>query len=213
MAVGFRSLNPFYRSRIIQALIMVNGGVFLAWLVSIYQGTPTFMYENFLVSWKALTEGRAWVLVTSVFSHNAFFHIFINMYVLHSFGNVIAQILGEKRFLTFYFFAGINGSLIHALSSAFLLHSPELNALGASGAIAGIIVLFSLLFPRKKILILGIIPISAIWGALAFIAIDLWGLIAQSKGGGLPIGHGAHLGGALLGLIYYFILKLRHKRH
>jgi membrane associated rhomboid family serine protease len=42
-------------------------------------------------------------------------------------------------------------------------------------------------------------------GALAFIGLDVWGLIAQAEGGGLPIGHGAHLGGAFTGILYYFL--------
>ena len=69
---------------------------------------------------------------------------------------------------------------------------------------------FSLLFPKQKLLLFGIIPVSAILGALIFVGLDIWGLIAQAEGGGLPIGHGAHLGGALSGFLYYnFILKPR----
>ena len=44
-------------------------------------------------------------------------------------------------------------------------------------------------------------------GAILFVGLDVWGVIAQAGGGGLPIGHGAHLGGALAGLIYYFVLR------
>ncbi len=42
-------------------------------------------------------------------------------------------------------------------------------------------------------------------GAFLFIGLDVWGLVAQSGGGGLPIGHGAHLGGAITGIIYYLL--------
>jgi hypothetical protein len=61
-----------------------------------------------------------------------------------------------------------------------------------------------LLFPRHKILLMGIVPVPALIGVLAFVGIDLWGLFAQTRGGGLPIGHGAHLGGALAGAIMWF---------
>ena len=92
----------------------------------------------------------------------------------------------------------------HTLSYE-ILHEPDIPALGASGAVAGVILLFSLMYPKQKILLLGIIPLPAITGALVFIGLDLWGLIAQAEGGGLPIGHGAHLSGAMVGIIYYFL--------
>ena len=205
-----RFINPFYKSPLIRSIIMINIGVFLAWQYAIYNQDIQFMGMNFLVSFSALFYGRWWTLITSVFSHNAFFHIFINMFVLNSFGPIVLQVTGKRLFLLFYLLAGISGSLSHALTSAFLIGQPNMPALGASGAIAGVILLFSLMFPEKKILLLGFVPVRAIWGALIFIGLDLWGLIAQTKGGGLPIGHGAHLGGALVGLIFYFILRRKN---
>lgn len=192
---------------------MINIGVFLAWQYAIYTQDIKFMGMNFLVSFSSLFYGRWWTLLTSVFSHNAFFHIFINMFVLNSFGPIVQQITGRKSFLIFYLIAGISGSLAHSLTSAYLIGEPNMPALGASGAIAGVILLFSLLFPDKKILLLGFVPLRAIWGALIFIGIDLWGLVAQTKGGGLPIGHGAHLGGALIGLITFFIMRRRREQN
>lgn len=162
------------------------------------------MEENFLVSWDALIEGRWWVCVTSVFSHYLLLHLLINMLVLSSFGRVLEPFLGHMRFLVFYLAAGVFGSLMHAFVSAYLLDDPGLAALGASGAACGVVLLFSLLFPREKILLFGFIPVPALVGALAFVALDIWGLSAQAKGGGLPIGHGAHLGGAFVGIAYYF---------
>ena len=168
------------------------------------------MARHFLVSWIALEEGRFWVLVTSAFSHFNFLHFFINMYVLMSFGGFMEKALGRLRFLSFYLLAGIVGSLGHSVVSNFYLHQPEQPALGASGALAGIILLFSLLFPKEKLLIFGFIPIPALFGALLFIGLDIWGLVAQSDGGGLPIGHGAHLGGAFTGIVYFlFFLRPR----
>lgn len=191
----------------IRIIIFINILVFLAWNIPLPVLGAEFMPLNFLISWDALIEGRFWTLLTSVFSHNMFLHIFLNMYVLYSFGTVILMTIGLKRFLWFYFIAGIFSSFAHAAVSAFILGQPGLPALGASGAIAGIILLFSLLYPKEKILIMGIIPLPAIWGALAFIGLDIWGLVAQAGGHGLPIGHGAHLGGAFVGIIYFFYLK------
>ena len=188
----------------VNLIIAINILVFCLWYI-----LPTeFMFYNFLVSYSGLVEGRYWTLITSVFSHNSFFHIFINMYVLLGFGQAMEMVMGTKRFVTFYLLAGILASLTHSLVSAYILHDPDLPALGASGAVAGLILLFSLLFPREKILLLGIIPLPAIFGALVFVGLDIWGLVSQAQGTSiLPIGHGAHLGGAFTGLIFYFFTR------
>jgi rhomboid-like protein len=199
------------RVKMIPLLIAMNLFVYLLWLFADVPRQP-FMISHFLVSWSGVTEGRIWTLLTAVFSHNMFFHFFINMFVLNSFGPIVEKSLGSQKFLRFYLLAGVLSSLSHCLVSAWLLRQPGLPALGASGAISGVILVFALLHPKAKILLLGIIPLPAIIGALAFIGLDLWGLTAQAHGGGLPIGHGAHLGGALAGIIYYlfFSQSVRH---
>ncbi len=182
-------------------LILINIGVFILW----YTQPASFMEANFLVSYSNLAT-HPWTLLTSVFSHQALLHIFLNMFVLNSFGRFLEQFLGSKFYLGFYLVAGVIASLSHALLSNFLLGQPDLPALGASGAIAGLVLLFSLLFPKEKIVLFAIVPLPALVGAIAFVALDLWGLAAQAEGGGLPIGHGAHLGGALAGLLTYLLI-------
>lgn len=196
---------PGPRPIVTRLIIMVNICVFAMWMFY----DLVFMSQNFTVSWVALAEHRYWTLLTSVFSHNLLIHIAINMFVLNSFGSIMEEVLGPWRYFKFYLAAGVMSSLAHALVSAFLIGEPEMAAVGASGSIAGLVLLFSLLFPREKILLFGIIPLPAIIGAIAFIGLDIWGLVAQTEGGGLPIGHGAHLGGALSGIVYYIWLR-RH---
>lgn len=208
---------PFSRSRFVSVLIFVNILVFLLWLAAALGYTnatinETFMEQNFLVSWNALEDGRYWTLLTSAFSHTLFLHIFLNMFVLQSFGPIVQSVLGFKRFAVFYFTAAIISSLSHAAVSAFIVGKPALPALGASGAVSGVILLFSLMFPTQKILMFGFIPVPAVIGGLIFIGLDLWGLWAQAEGGGLPIGHGAHLGGALTGIVYFLILWRQMRR-
>jgi rhomboid-like protein len=186
--------------RAVRLIISLNIIVYLCWWLMDLQ----FMADNFLVSWAGLMEGRLWTLLTSEFSHNIFWHIFLNMFVLNSFGLFVEKSLGTKSFFRFYLSAAVISSLGHCIISNFILDAPDIQALGASGAVAGVILLFSLMFPKEKILLFGIIPLPAIWGAILFIGLDVWGLFAQAEGGGLPIGHGAHLGGALTGIIYYF---------
>lgn len=185
-------------------IVKLNIIAFILWMVM-----PMFMVDNFLVSYEGVLEGRIWTLITSVFSHNMFFHIFLNMYAFFGFGTILENELGSARFLRFYLAAGIFASLAHCLVSAFLMNDPGLPALGASGAVSGTILLFSLLNPKERILLLGIIPLPALFAALVFVGLDIWGLVSQTQGGSLPIGHGAHLGGAFYGLLYYFVLRAR----
>jgi membrane associated rhomboid family serine protease len=192
------------KSSLTGRIIMLNVFVFLMWIIIDTQ----FMINNFLVSTDSILQGRVWTLITSVFSHNLPFHLLINMLVLFSFGRVMEGILGPKRFLSLYFIAGIMGSLSHCFTSSIILSNSSLPALGASGAISGILVFFSLMFPKQLIYIFGLIPIPAMVGTIIFVSIDLVGLFTQAAGSSVPIGHGAHLGGALAGFIYFRYLKL-----
>ena len=197
---------------VVRILLLVNIGVSLMWMVPAI--ASDLLADNLMVSWSLLMEGRVWVLLTSVFSHNLVLHFLVNMIVLLSFGPPTEQLMGSRAFLRFFLLAGVLASVAHATTSAFLLDQPGLRALGASGALAGVLMLFSLSFPKAKVLLFFVIPLPAIVAALAFVAIDIWGLVAQMGGGTLPIGHGAHLGGGLVGVVYYLTHKdeLRARR-
>ena len=189
-------------SPVTSIIIALNVAVFAMW----YFLKPEFMALNFMVSWEALADGRVWTLLTSVFSQIQLLHLFVNMFVLNSFGRFLEQFFGAKFYIGFYLIAGLVSSLSHAAVSNYIMGDPMIPAVGASGAIAGLVLLFSLTFPKEKIVLFGIIPMPALVGAIAFVALDIWGLVAQAKGGGLPIGHGAHLGGALTGLLAYTVI-------
>lgn len=194
-------------------ILIINILVYLAWTFASTEAEFHFMVKNFLVSMTGIVQGYPWTIITSVFSHATFFHLLFNMMALSSFSFVMIELLGPLKFTTFYLVAGIAGSIAHVLTSTFLMHDPSMNALGASGAVSGIVLLFSLLFPQQKLLIMGIIPVRAIWGAILLVSLDVWGLITQTRGtNGLGIGHGAHLGGAIIGILYFFILKIRSKK-
>lgn len=188
---------------VVSVFLAINTAVFVLWLSL---GESPFMVENFLISADAVSAGRSWTLLTSAFSHILFIHFLLNMYVLATFGPIVEHTIGSARFLSFYLVAAIMSSLAHAAVSTFLMDKPELPALGASGAISGVILLFSFLYREARILLFGFIPMPALVGAAAFVGIDLAGLAWQSSGGGLPIGHGAHLGGALTGTLYYLLV-------
>jgi membrane associated rhomboid family serine protease len=197
--------QPEQRTRgpvtVVNVLLALNIIVFVLW----YVAPVGVMTGHFLVSWQHLAEGYGWVLLTAVFSHNMLLHLAVNMIVLKSFGPPLERVMGAGGFLAFYLIAGLFGSFAHAATSAFLMDSPTLPALGASSALAGVLLLFSLTYPRATVLLFFFIPLPALVAALAFVAIDIWGLIMQVDNGGLPIGHGAHLGGAVIGLTYFLV--------
>lgn len=187
------------RSLVVNMLLAANVLVFLLWMVA----PVGVMAEHFLVSWVHLVTGRVWTLLTAVFSHNMLFHLLVNMIVLTSFGPPLERVMGTAGFVGFYLVAGVIGSLAHAVVSNLLLGQPAVPALGASSALSGVLLLFALVYPRHRVLFFLVLPLPAMVAALLFIGLDIWGLIAQAGGGGLPIGHGAHLGGALVGIVWF----------
>lgn len=191
-------------------IIRLNIFVFFLWYL-LYMVNPYFMETHFLVSWNGLKAGHLWTLITSVFSHNLFFHLFINMYLFYGFGKVLEDVLGPERFLNLYLISGILGSVGHCFVSAVFLNRPDLQALGASGAISGILVFFALLFPKEKVYLLGLIPLPAFWAIVMYVTLDFWGLLSQVHGNGMPIGYGAHLGGALAGATFFFYYRTKLK--
>lgn len=193
------------RLRALPVIVGINVIVFVLWLVAVHGSDLwAFLATNFLVSTHRLEQGMWWTLVTAAFSHQELWHLALNMIVLWSFGSVLERLVGVRVFTVFYLSAAVVSSASHCFVSSFLLHNDQLSALGASGAVSGVLIAFALLFPRNKILLFGVIPIPALIGALLFVGLDLWGLTAQTRGAALPIGHGAHLGGALCGFIFWF---------
>jgi membrane associated rhomboid family serine protease len=210
-----RRENPMDRRLLaVPVIIAINVLVFLAWQAArIDPALEQVMAGNFLVSTAHLLAGRLWTLVTAAFSHIDLWHIAINMIVIWSFGSLLERLWGIRTFVIFYLTAAVVASASHCFVSSVFIGDGNIPALGASGAAAGLLLAFALMFPKHRILIFGVIPIPALVGALAFVAIDLWGLFAQTQGGGIGIGHGAHLGGALCGLLFWAsYLRTRFKR-
>ena len=161
-------------------------------------------------------------IITHMFMHGSFMHLFFNMFALYTFGAMIEKMWGAKRFLIFYFICGIGAALVQLASYAYnyrmldtmvmsydqVIQYQEilrLNAtVGASGAIMGGVAAFGYLFQNTEMMIIPIpIPIKAKWAVLGIIAIDVFSGIAGRPGDN--VAHFAHIGGALTGfLIVYF---------
>lgn len=189
-------------------IVVLNGAVFLLWAVAEETRSPAlleFLAAHFLVSRDHLAAGHFWTLLTAAFSHEAPLHLVLNMMVLYSFGTVLVYRWGPRAFLIFHLVAGVFSSAGHVVVGELIgRHEP---ALGASGAVSAALAAFTVLYPRHRILVLGLLPLPAYIGTALFVGLDVWGVLAQKAGGGLPIGHGAHLAGALFGLAFSLARK------
>ncbi|MCA8960658.1 MAG: rhomboid family intramembrane serine protease [Planctomycetes bacterium] len=189
--------------RAVEVFIAINALVFLVWTLFADPRQPQrleFLDHHFVVGIGTLRSGKLWTLVTYMFSHKELMHLVLNMFVLWSFGRVVEAELGTRRFVTFYLISGVVAGLVHSLLS--LVGWPPNPALGASGAISAVVMLFCMAHPREKLLLFFVIPMPAFMLAVLFVGFDLYGLVQQFNGNAWEnIGHGAHLGGAACGLL------------
>jgi membrane associated rhomboid family serine protease len=143
-------------------------------------------------------------LVTHMFLHGGFFHILFNMYALWIFGAVLEKIWGPKKFLIFYLVCG----LAAGLAETFLVSGGP--AIGASGAIMGLLGAFAYTFPNTQFYMIPFpFPIKAKYMAAIFAAFDLFGGFAGSSDN---VAHFAHLGGLAMGLILVIIWNRTDKK-
>ncbi len=153
-----------------------------------------------LLNVRAVLKNQEWhrVLVAG-FLHADPGHLFVNMLTLFFFGPYMEQILGSQNFYLVYL-----GALIAGNIGALLVHSrePQYSALGASGAVSGILFSFCLFEPFEMIYLFAILPIPALLYGVLFVAYSLYGMRAQNDN----IGHDAHLFGAIAGVVITILL-------
>lgn len=186
-------------------LVAINILMFIATLIN-----ENFMVANFAMFYPASPFFKPWQILTHMFMHGGFWHIFFNMYSLLMFGSILERSLGPKKYLIFYFVTGLGAVALHTgvewlqarvfiangIAQAYqqLLVTPTL---GASGAIYGVLIGFAMLYPQARlILIFPPIPVKAKWLVIIFAAIELFfGINGIQEG----VAHFAHLGGMLFG--------------
>ena len=144
-------------------------------------------------------------LLTSMFMHGGLAHIFGNMLYLWIFGDNIEDRLGHGRYLAFYLLCGILAGLAHVLVTVVLKQNPLLPALGASGAISGVLGGYMVLHPKRRVRVLMMRTIQEV---PAIVAIGFWFLFQLVSGLGMlgggaqagGVAYGAHIGGFLAGV-------------
>lgn len=218
--ISFRFDTP----PVVKNLLIINGIMFLA----------TLSFESWLIRYGALFPlGSGYFqfhqVLTHLFLHGSFLHLFFNMLVLWSFGSVLERVWGSKRFFVFYFVCGFGAAVFHQLFTLIemqytLSHSDVSSlgwfseqrwaalkvlpqamspAIGASGAVSGLMVGFALLFPNSIILV-WFIPARAKYVVLFLLAYEVFAGMFGSDDG---IANWAHVGGIVIGFILGYIWK------
>lgn len=207
--------------RITKNLITINIIIFIATLIN-----KEYMTETFALFYPTSPFFHWWQPLTHMFMHGGFWHIFFNMYTLYIFGNVLERIIGEKKFLIFYFVCGFGAAALHmgvqylelqgAMEQAAMGNSVAMQTVamvkytptvGASGAIYGVLLGYAMLFPDSKMtLLFPPVTLSAKWMVAIFAGIEF---ISGITGASVSVAHFAHLGGMLIGFL--LILYWRKK--
>jgi membrane associated rhomboid family serine protease len=208
-------------------LIALNTLIFLFefWLGQQSQGALNSLISEFGVVPRIVTGGHANFAVafvplfTSMFLHASWLHLIGNMWVLWIFGDNIEDYLGHFAYLLFYLICGIAAGIAHIVLNA---HSGA-PTVGASGAIAGVMGAYLLLYPRAKVLtIVPLIIFFTFWWLPAWIVLGYWFLlqflsgtataIAYSSRSGGGVAFWAHVGGFAAGLILIKLFPERSQR-
>jgi len=198
-------------------------------IVLILANTVAFLYEiqmgpsalkGFIFRWGLIpshfwnTPSSAWITIfTAMFLHGGWFHIISNMWFLYIFGDNVEERMGGVRYLIFYLLSGMAAGLLQA----YVLPTSAEPMIGASGAIAGVLGAYLILYPRSRIA--SLVPILFIFTIIeipAFLFLLFWfgsqiysGLFAIPGGGASGIAWWAHIGGFIFGVIMVSFFAVR----
>ncbi|WP_334059085.1 rhomboid family intramembrane serine protease [Polaribacter sp. P097] len=140
-------------------------------------------------------------MLTSGFLHVDWMHLILNMYVLYAFGNIVINFLGTLPFLIIYFGSLIAGSLY---TLQYHKNEPYYSAVGASGAVSGIVYASILLYPGMSLYLFFIpVPIPGYIFGVGYLLYSIYGMKKQVGN----VGHAAHLGGAIGGFALTLLLN------
>lgn len=188
------STNTIRNLIIINTLLFIVSTYFIPTIITYFASYP-YWSPNFGI----------WQPLTSMFLHGGWIHLILNMLVLWSFGNQLEEIIDTKKFIQLYIISGLFGGILWL----FLGTGP---AVGASGALCGLLSAYVFISPDTKVLLFFIIPIrikNLVYGFAIFsLVFGLLSLINPIIGFG--IAHFAHLGGLIGGYLITYYWKTKN---
>ena len=226
----FANITPVVKNLLIINILFFIGTYTIGrYIPNIIEFLPAYYFNN--------PKFRMWELITYMFMHGGFAHIFFNMFALFSFGPILEYTMGSKKFFNLYFICGIGGVIchmlvqayeVHAITGAFSIANSQTEAtyfqygeqaqklysayngqiVGASGAVFGLLIAFGMLFPNMELMIMFIpVPIKAKYIIPVYVVVELFLGVKQYSGD--SVAHFAHLGGALIGYIMVKVWRLQ----
>jgi rhomboid family protein len=202
-------------------LILANCLVFYHQLTLSLPAGQRFVFEWGAIPYQIIhgeiLSGRGLVppfvtLFSSMFLHGGFMHLIGNMLYLWIFGNNIEDTLGHFRFLTFYLLAGLSAALMQVLSDP----QSTTPMIGASGAVAGVLGAYLLLFPQARILtLMFIFFFIRMIRVPALVVLGFWflmQLLGLTSGAETGVAFFAHIGGFVAGLVMIKVFQPRRAR-
>lgn len=173
----------------------------------LHYGIVPVRYTRADVAARFTLADQAIPFVTTLFLHGGWMHLIGNMWVLHIFGDNVESALGRGRYLVFYLLCGLAASVLHIVTNP----ASRIPTIGASGAIAGVMGAYFVLYPRAKVLTF--VPIFFYFTLIelpAYVFLGLWFLMQffsgtfSLMGGGAQVGGvawWAHIGGFIAGMV------------
>ena len=180
---------------VVKQLLIANLAVFV--LTRMIPGVEVERIEDLFgfVAADVLGRGRVWQFATYMFLHGGFFHILFNMMLLWMFGTTVEHRWGSRAFLTYYAVCGLGGAILSWVMGP----SSTVPMIGASAAVLGVLLAYTLMYPDQQVLIWFVIPVKMKVLLWLLVAVDLIGAVGLLRGN---VAHFAHLGGLLFGWIY-----------
>ncbi len=189
---SFRPQSPFSGSPFFHSAV---GRIILATVAMFFVQNLFPVVDRWLALTPRLVVERLylWQLVTYMFLHGSFWHLFFNLIVLYFVGNMVEGAWGSKRFLRYYFVCGVGGGLMH------MLFNYDAGVIGASGAIFGLYLAAVMLFPDAYVYVYFVMPVKLKYFVAALTVMQLaYGI--TGRGG---VAYFAHLGGMVAGLPFF----------
>lgn len=184
----------------VKNLMIINAAVFF--LNAILQGELIWLGISWDRMWEGYGLGLA-RLLTSPFVHAYLspWHLLMNMLMFYFFGTFVEETIGRKRLYQLFLLSGVCGGVLYSVLGL-IMGQPQ-PAIGASGAVYGIMTYAACMAPRMKVLII-VFPIELRWlvGTLVFVGVYMT-YVSLVEGVSDGVAHGGHLGGALWGFVAY----------
>lgn len=187
-----------YRYKVNHVIIAINVVVF------IFTQLQDNLHFILAMNPTLVMSGRVWTIITYMFDHASFSHLFFNMLGLFFFGSVVEHLWGSNEYILLY---GVIGGLAGVCSFIIYMVTNQYTVflLGASGVVYGILLIFACMFPYQRVYVFGIFPITAKVLMLIFIGIQLLSVVSQRGGG---VAYFTHLSGIAIAWLYLYI---RHR--